>query len=278
MADLAPILTVPTAFNSLDQAVYTASAGYPSSAWLLRQMARNDRFNFAQLRHGRVEAFPLADLPRAADYVGTDLGTWPIWTTSYLQQIQWTIWALIPNGETVGVTTYDAARGALNPYRGRNDAATMTGNGTAKKYTAVTVNVIPGDRMVGLVLHCDFTGTTPVEAGAGWVTGGQLVAAASGAFAFVSSPPRHCVQLYDAGTGNSYTGWHQIIDVRDSGRETAGAPWTDDVAIVHPPFDPAEIPGGGGALNWRVQENTYADIYSIAMREVPLSGDLGVLR
>jgi len=274
MADRVPGLTVPAAFNSLDQAVYTTGNGYPSASWLLKEMAKNDRYLFAELRRQQAVAFPSADIPRAADYVGTDLGLWPVWSTSYLRQIEWRITANIPSGETVGVTPYDLGQDGRNPYQGRNDAATLTGTGAVVNYDPITVDVWPGDLLVGLVLHCDLTSTTALQGGCGYLTGGTVFANSTAAFVTLPSPPRHVVQLYDSVSSVQLTGWHQIIDVRDSQRDPVGAPWTDDVLVCHPPFGALDVPPGAN-LSYRVRENTYADLHSITLRELPLSGDLG---
>lgn len=271
MAEEAPRLTIPTVVNAIDELAYGSNAGYPTHAALGRQLARNDRTLHANLRRPLLgQAFPLNQtlaVPAAGFLNGALFGPWDVECTPGIRAGSWRIRAVLQASATLIFVPFVEG---LWPFAGKSDLnalqdALTDGGGAAETvYGPYSIPLREGPLRVGFVLYSGLVGTADTT-GAVLEWGPNFVRAAGATFAGLGDPTLTAIRLAD-GAGSPITGYSDIVAVE--GRVAA-----NDTAIVYPPF-PVDVWPLQAVARYGYRAITKGDIYSVMLRETPLSGNL----
>lgn len=284
MAESAPRMDVPTALNALDDDTYADNTGFPAASALGRQLARNDRCLHANLRRTLVNwAVPIAGdgSPLAAPaggnwgnrvclWSGTRLGPWDLPTTPGVINGEWRIRGEWETGGVWYVTPY--VEGIL-PFRGRLVDTAAAYSYTHAGATSETVagpwdtplRYRPEPAMGGIVIYPEIKSGAATTGGVSDAADGWMQSTA-GSFGGLGTPPCTVVRILNV-AGNAITPWHDVIGV------TTRAIANDSV-VVWPPFSNEEMARFRNTDTFEYKGVYRVDVYSVALREEPLSGDL----
>ncbi|MFA6574066.1 MAG: hypothetical protein WCS84_01500, partial [Nocardioides sp.] len=233
--------------RGLDQAVYAATNGYPSSSHLGVRLAEQDRSLLAHCRRATSKAFPRNQgtsddrVPRMASYYGWAIKPIPFYAAPCCREVRMRLRTNSPLGDLVHVSPFTYGDTSPTPFRGLDAsvAATLTGTGAAANSgTAIPAfRVAPGPNRIGAVFWSELQVTATTNQTVAYSS--TYIQGLSGNFAFLMPAPGFTpavIRLIDGTAAGSpaLTGWFDVLGVRDS--DTA-AGVVNDVVEIWPQLD-----------------------------------------
>ena len=258
--------TIPTAFNTLDDEPF--DDGHPVSSWAGRELLHNDRGLHASLRRcllnvGWDVANPLTYSWNAWARVAAAIGP----TSPGQETVTVAIRCLITNNREVSwvVQTY-----ATRP--GQRDVlpawTTTTGTGAAQDVTITGVPVRAGameqvevfalPRLLD-VNTSDVIGDVVSIGVADLVSAGVQLAGVGVGWS---------IQVYDQATGDNMSPWMPITGMQNNNQVFIFPGWPRWVSLNWWVDD-------SGAAKWRARPSAQLELYSVAIDEDELAGELG---
>ena len=286
MPAASPILTIPTSPICLDADVYVSASGASTNSFVGTTIAENDRWHHSNLRRALTLPFPLAAPPRVCELAGIVVAEWPWMLAPQTQTVDWFVKADVPAGAELWAVGYVLGMNSRQPFRGFDPGsssvvAILGGAGGVQDIGPISVDVrgLQGSVTIGLAMMAnqDAGGTTNNGLVATY-SRDQIVAVGSGAFAGWAGalPPCASICLTDgvAGAGSpQISPWYDVVGISSS----ASPGTVNNVAHLSPQMHEADWIGHltpGNNLGYYIVTQFYADLYSLELRERPLSGSL----
>lgn len=257
-----PVLdfTIPSAFNTLDEDAY--QDGRPLSAWLGRQLQRNDRFlaaNLVQCSFQKAWDIRAPNTVLSLDWVTVGVAMWK--TTPGVEAITVSGRALITNTYEVYFTANSRRFPGMDGHGNVDLVTSVVGTGAAQSFSLAAA-VFPGqDELVIIRARClmESTGAADATGAVTDVDDNRIESAA--AFGGVSTG--WAIRLENGANARPIGDWHSVVRKE-----------SDSVLIVWPPWGPNENASGydlSGRAQFRARQVAQLDLRSLAIDEDELT-------